>query len=85
MVEEVDEKRLANLIERRKVYGDITQSATEQELKELLCLYENNVPRVIGILHQRVKQKGSRLYIPPAFYERNGTLYQPPCFEMKMW
>ena len=55
MVEEVDEKKLANLIERRKEYGDITQNATEQELKELLCLHGNNVPRVIGILHQRVK------------------------------
>ena len=55
MVEEVDEKKLANLIERRKEYGGITQNATEQELKELLCLHGNNVPRVIGILHQRVK------------------------------
>ena len=81
----VDEKKLANLIERRKVYGDITQNATEQELKDLLCLHGNNVPIVIGILHQRVKQKGSRLYIPPAFYERDGTFYQPPCFEMKMY
>ena len=34
--EKADETKLKNLIERRKVYGDITQNATEKEIEELL-------------------------------------------------
>ena len=31
-----DLKKLANLIQRRKVYGDITQNATESQIERLL-------------------------------------------------
>ena len=31
-----DPKKLANLIQRRKVYGDITQNATEKQIERLL-------------------------------------------------
>ena len=33
---EVDMVKLGNLIKRRKVYGDITQNATESQIKRLL-------------------------------------------------
>ena len=33
---EVDMAKLENLIKRRKVYGDITQNATESQIKRLL-------------------------------------------------
>ncbi len=77
-----DAVKLANLIKRRKVYGDITQNATEDELAKLLIYFYNNVPRVIGALEGRVRSKGSRTFIPPAFLGRDGNLTQPPNFEM---
>ena len=81
---EANWKKLANLISRRNVYGDITQIATEQELEKLLCLHGNDVPIVVGILHDRVRKSGSRRYTPPAFYERDGSFYQPPSFNMEI-
>ena len=33
---EVDVTKLENLLKRRKVYGDITQNATESQIKRLL-------------------------------------------------
>ena len=33
---EVDMAKLENLIKRRKVYGDITQNATESQIKRLM-------------------------------------------------
>ena len=41
-----DELKLKNLIKRQKVYGDITQNASHEELENLLRYYENNVPQV---------------------------------------
>ncbi|TRY80942.1 hypothetical protein TCAL_04721 [Tigriopus californicus] len=81
----VDEKKLANLTQRRKVYGDITQNTVnEKELEELLVRYNNHVPKVIRHLEERMWRKGTQTYIPPAFYDRDGTFYQPPSFEMKI-
>ena len=44
--------------------------------------YNNNVPLVIGELEKWVRTKKTRSYIPPAFYDRDGSFVQPPTFEM---
>ena len=77
-----DETKLQNLVKRRKIYGDITQNASEKDLSKLLRFYENDVPSVIGYLENKVRLKGYRTYIPPAFFERDGAFVQPPAFEM---
>ena len=79
---EADAMKLENLVKRRKIYGDITQNASESDLSKLLRFFENDVPSVIGYLENKVRVKGQRTYIPPAFYERDGTFIQPPAFEM---
>ena len=37
---------------------------------------------MIKALEQWVFAKKSRTYIPPAFYDRDGSFVQPPSFEM---
>ena len=44
--------------------------------------FENHVPSVISALEDKVRMKGSRTFIPPAFFGRDGILVQPPAFEM---
>ena len=78
----VDDVKLANLVDRQNVYGDITQNATKEELQSLLEMFNNHVPHVIVALREKVIAKGSRNFIPPAFYERNKSLFQPPSFQM---
>ena len=38
--------------------------------------------QVIAYLEKKVRSKGARTYIPPAFFGRDGSFYQPPAFEM---
>jgi hypothetical protein len=80
--EKADPVKLQNLIKRRKIYGDITQNATDEELEKLLQFFGNEVPKVIGALEDKVRAKGSRNFIPPAFFGRDGVFVQPPSFEM---
>jgi len=79
---EVSNEKLENLVKRQKVYGDITQNASPEELETLLRYHENKVPEVIAYLEKKVRSKGARTYIPPAFFGRDGSFYQPPAFEM---
>ena len=81
-VSQPDEIKMSNLIKRRKIYGDITQNASEVDLAKLLRFYNNDVPSVILYLENKVRLRGKRTYIPPAFFERDGTFVQPPAFEM---
>ena len=78
----VDEEKLVNLIRRRGTYGDITQNATEGQLRYLMIQHENEVPQVIRSLKEWVNIKKTQTYIPPAFYGRDGNFFQPPAFEM---
>ena len=78
----VDSAKLANLIKRRQVFGDIVQNATETQLEYLLVLHENKVPCVIKSLQDWVKTRGSHMYTPPAFYDRDGTFVRPPTLEL---
>ena len=43
---EVSNEKLKNLVKRQKVYGDITQNASPEELETLLRYHENKVPEV---------------------------------------
>ena len=45
-------------------------------------MHDNNVPLVIESLEDWVRVKRTRTYIPPAFYDRDGSFLQPPSFEM---
>merc|ERR1711881_304138 len=79
----VDEEKLANLVKRRNgVYGDIVQNCSELQLRWLMIIYKNDVPKVMRVIQDWMTTKGSQTHIPPAFYERDGTLYQPPSFEL---
>ena len=79
----VDEPRLANLVKRRQTtYGDIVQNASEAQLRYLMIIYKNDVPMVIKAIQDWMTVKGSQTHIPPAFYESDGHLYQPPSFEL---
>ena len=40
----VDEAKFKNLAKRRKTYCDVTQNATEEQLRQLLLKHDNNVP-----------------------------------------
>ena len=82
--EKADRKLLDNLLQRRQVYGDVMQNASIEELEMLLRYHDNNVPKVIAALESKIQQKGTRMYIPPAFYGRDGVLFQPPAFEMQL-
>ncbi|XP_063712181.1 uncharacterized protein LOC134840348 [Symsagittifera roscoffensis] len=87
--EEIDETaakadpvKLRNLLKRRKTYGDITQNATDLQIQRLLVRHDNEVPKVIASLEEWVQTKRTQTYIPPAFYDKEGQLIQPPSFEM---
>ena len=43
-----------------------------------------DVPPVIAALEDKVRMKGSRTFIPPAFFGRDGAFIQPPSFEMPL-
>merc|ERR1712106_211843 len=65
---QVDQTKLANLVARQKVYGDITQSASPLQLEELLRIYNNDIPTVIKALKEIVAKQGDRTFVqPPAF------------------
>jgi len=82
--EEMDQVKLRNLLKRRKTYGDITQNATEKQIARLMLIHKNDVPTVIGVLENWVRTKKTKTYIPPAFYDRDGSFIQPPSFEMPL-
>ena len=81
----VDEVKLAKLITRRKIYGDICQVASEAQLRYLLIVHNNNVPSLIRDLEDWVNVKGTQTHIPPAFYDRDGKLVQPPNVEIPLF
>ncbi len=81
-----DRRKLGNLIRRRDIYADVMQSvSTEDFLRELLKRFGNNVPMLHDYLMGREIRKGTFTLEPPAFYERDGTFYQPPKFEVKIY
>jgi len=79
----VDESKLTNLLARQKIYGDITQSASPLQLRELLKLYDNDIPSVMKALRDNANKQGGRTFIPPAFYERDRSLFQPKAFKIE--
>ena len=79
---EVDEIKLQTLTKRRAIYGDLCQEATPLQLKYLLLLHDNNIPMVLKAIKNWTLDKGTQKYIPPAFYDRDGSFIQPPSFEI---
>ena len=51
---EVDRMKLENLNKRQKIYGDITQNASPEDLETLLKYFENHVPS--GTIHKSCGQ-----------------------------
>ena len=80
----VDEVKLANLVARQKTYGDSLQNVTKVELEFILRIFRNHVTDVLSAIREKIMAKRSKLFIPPAFHERNKTLFQPPAFHMKI-
>ena len=71
----VDETKLANLVKRLKVYGDVVQGESEESLREILKKANNDVPLVIGYL--KSKHFGSQVYQPPTIYKNNKEAFKP--------
>ena len=40
--------------------------------------------QVVDFLTNRVRCRGYRTYVPPAFYDRDGKYRQPPPFNMEL-
>ena len=77
----VDELKFKNLLNRREVYGDITQNATENELKRLLvCIF---IVVIIKSLCQNVKlvAKNTRICFQQCFisFHLSSDCPQKPC------
>merc|ERR1739844_570290 len=53
----VNESKLSDLIKRRGTYGDITQNATEVQLRYLMSVHQNDVQLVIKALQDWVSAK----------------------------
>jgi len=81
---QVDDSKFANLLGRQQTYGDILQNATKEEVEVLLRMFNNHVPHVILALKEKIMAKGCQVFSPPAFYERDGTLFQPQTFQMRV-
>ena len=79
-----DPNILRNLLQRRKVYGDVTQNVSNEELETLLRYHENIVPKVIAALEIIIEDRDYCTFIPPAFYDRDGSFVQPPSFQMQV-
>jgi len=79
---QVCQSKLANLVRRRQMYGDITQNVSEDQLQRLLLKHDNHVPKAIEELQLWVRRKGTSTFIPPKFYDKNGKFTQPKSFEM---
>ena len=61
------------------------QEKLEKDLSKLSEFLNNKYIfffQVIAYLEKKVRSKGARTYIPPAFFGRDGSFYQPPAFEM---
>jgi len=72
---EVDKVKLANMLSRCRIYGDLMQGETEESISDALKKANNNVPRATKII--RAIKKGNQILLPPAFYEQGKTRYQP--------
>ena len=71
-VELTHEEILGNLLKRRKVYGDVTQVFTEQEIDDILT--KNNDSADLALKEMRARRaqlKQEDVYIPPDFYGKN--------------
>ena len=78
----IDETKFETLNKRREIYGDLCQEATPLQLKYLLMIHENNIPIILKALKNWTLEKGTQKYIPPAFFDRDGSFIQPPAFEI---
>mmetsp|Transcript_42714 Transcript_42714/g.70474 ORF Transcript_42714/g.70474 Transcript_42714/m.70474 type:complete len:651 (-) Transcript_42714:246-2198(-) len=73
----VDEALLATLITRKSVWGDICQSMTEDQLREVLLLCGNSVPHADNVMKLKAEVEGQRRMQAPAFYEDGNVLTKP--------
>jgi len=80
----VDSEKLENLMKRQKIFGDITQTASKEQLEDLLSICENDIPSVMLCLKAFTVKTGGQIFIPPAFFDRDSghTFIQPPSFKM---
>lgn len=71
---EVNETIYNNLLARRKTYGDVTQGYTDEEIKEILLL-SNNDARV-AVTKLADIRGCHHILVPPPYYE-DGVLFNP--------
>jgi catechol 2,3-dioxygenase-like lactoylglutathione lyase family enzyme len=66
---QVDESLLSNFLARKKVYGDICQSFSNDEIHSILQEAQNSAPRAILIMLEKIYNGHKRLlFQPPAYY-----------------
>jgi len=78
---QVDEEKLANLVRRTNVYGDVVQGETEQSLRVLLQKSENDVPKLIEYLI--CKHRYTQVFQPPTVYQDDDQPYKPPLLRIE--
>jgi len=82
--EVVDDRKLANLLNRRAVYGDICQSFEAEEIKSYLLQAHNDVPTVMLMMLVKIRDgERSRKFLPPSYFifrdgEEESHFYKPP-------
>ena len=72
----VNESKLSDLIKRRGTYGDITQNATEVQLRYLMSVHHNNVHLVLKALQDWVFAKGTKTHIQAASCGKDESVCQ---------
>ena len=78
---QVDEEKLANLLKRTNVYGDLIQGETEESLRILLQKTQNDIPKLIEYV--TAKHRHTQVFQPPTVYQDNDVAYKPPVLHIE--
>ena len=77
----VDDEKLANLLKRTKIYGDVVQGEDEQSLREILKKTNNHMPDAIKYI--KAKHGSHQTFQPPTIYKNNEEAYKPPTLHIE--
>jgi len=78
---QADPVKLANLLSRCRIWGDVAQGETEQSISLALRQANNNVPRATRIL--KANKGGGEVFVPPAVIIQGETRYQPTAVQVR--
>lgn len=83
LVDEVDETKFSNLLQRRNTYGDICQGFSEPDLQAVLAKAGNNVPGAMLILRRMYETANlGQVHKPPSFLSFSSVPISTKTFRM---